>query len=187
MSTKQSRIILPTIALALMTVISAVAGLNVALPSMAVDIGATQTELTWIVDSYTVVFAGLLLIAGAIGDKYGRQRILLVGLVIFAAAAAFGFFQTDPESLIIARVLMGVGAAAIMPSTLSVITASFPPEQRGKAVGVWVGVAGGGAVIGIFGSAILLEFFEWNSFFCTKHRAGYFGDYWHHPDSQLSR
>ncbi|MDA9010379.1 MFS transporter, partial [Aquiluna sp.] len=88
MSTKQSRIILPTVALALMTVISAVAGLNVALPSMAVDIGATQTELTWIVDSYTVVFAGLLLIAGAIGDKYGRQRILLVGLVIFAAAAA---------------------------------------------------------------------------------------------------
>ena len=168
MSTKQSRIILPTIALALMTVISAVAGLNVALPSMAVDIGATQTELTWIVDSYTVVFAGLLLIAGAIGDKYGRQRILLVGLVIFAAAAAFGFFQTDPESLIIARVLMGVGAAAIMPSTLSVITASFPPEQRGKAVGVWVGVAGGGAVIGIFGSAILLEFFDWNSFFALN-------------------
>ena len=168
MSTKQSRLILPTIALALMTVISAVAGLNVALPSMAVDIGATQTELTWIVDSYTVVFAGLLLLAGAIGDKYGRQRILLVGLVIFAAAAAFGFFQTDAESLIIARVLMGVGAAAIMPSTLSIITASFPPEQRGKAVGVWVGVAGGGAVIGIFGSAILLEFFEWNSFFALN-------------------
>jgi EmrB/QacA subfamily drug resistance transporter len=168
MSTKQSRIILPTIALALMTVVSAVAGLNVALPLMAVDIGASQTDLTWIVDSYTVVFAGLLLLAGAIGDKYGRQRILLAGLVIFVVAAAFGFFQTTPESLIAARVMMGIGAAAIMPSTLSVITASFPPKERGRAVGVWVGVAGGGAVIGIFGSAILLEFFDWNSFFALN-------------------
>lgn len=168
MSTNHSKVILPTIALALMTVVSAVAGLNVALPSMAVDIGATQTELTWIVDSYTVVFAGLLLLAGAIGDKYGRQRILLAGLLIFVAAAAFGYFQTDPGNLIFARVLMGMGAAAIMPSTLSVITASFPTEQRGKAVGVWVGVAGGGAVIGLFGSAILLEFYAWNSFFALN-------------------
>ena len=151
-----------------MTVVSAVAGLNLALPGIAVATEASQSQLTWIVDSYTVVFAGLLFIAGAIGDRYGRQRILLVGLIVFVVGAAFGFFQTDPEGLIISRTVMGIGAAAIMPSTLSVITTSFPPEKRGKAVGVWVGVAGGGAVLGLFATALLLEFFDWNSFFALN-------------------
>ena len=137
-TTKVSKLTLPTIALSLMTVMTAVAGLNMALPAIAIDTEATQTELTWIVDSYTVIFAGLLLLAGAIGDKFGRQRIMLFGLGMFAIGAAVGFFQTDPEGLIMARVIMGIGAAAIMPSTLSVITTSFPPEERGKAIGVWV-------------------------------------------------
>jgi EmrB/QacA subfamily drug resistance transporter len=156
---------MPTIAISLMTVVSAVAGLNMALPDMAVATEATQTQLTWIVDSYTVVFAGLLLLAGAIGDKYGRQRTLLVGLIIFALGASFGYFQTEPDGLIAARIIMGVGAAAIMPATLSVITSSFPVESRAKAIGAWVGIAGGGAVLGLFGVAILLEFYKWNSFF----------------------
>lgn len=168
MSQKVSPIVLPTIALSLMTVVSAVAGLNMALPGIAVETEATQTQLTWIVDSYTVVFAGLLLIAGAIGDRFGRQRILLWGLIIFAAGAIFGFYQTDPEGLIAARLIMGMGAAAIMPTTLSVITTSFPPDKRGKAIGVWVGVAGGGAVLGLFATAFLLEYFEWNSFFALN-------------------
>lgn len=168
MSQKVSPLVLPTIALSLMTVVSAVAGLNMALPSIALETEATQTELTWIVDSYTVVFAGLLLLAGAIGDRFGRQRILLWGLVIFAVGGVYGFFQADPEGLIIARVIMGIGAAAIMPSTLSVITTSFPPEKRGKAIGVWVGVAGGGAVLGLFATALLLEYFDWNSFFALN-------------------
>lgn len=162
---KVSPLVLPTIALSLMTVVSAVAGLNMALPSIARETGATQTQLTWIVDSYTVVFAGLLLLAGAIGDRIGRQRSLLFGLIIFAVGASLGFVQTDPEGLILARIIMGVGAAFIMPSTLSVITTSFPPEKRGKAIGVWVGVAGGGAVLGLFATAFLMEYFEWNSFF----------------------
>ncbi|MEY4409010.1 MAG: hypothetical protein RLZZ138_261 [Actinomycetota bacterium] len=168
MTTKISPLVLPTIALSLMTVVSAVAGLNMALPSIAVETGATQTQLTWIVDSYTVVFAGLLLLAGAIGDRFGRQRILLWGLAIFAAGGVYGFFQTDPEGLIVARVIMGIGAATIMPSTLSVITTSFPPDKRGKAIGVWVGVAGGGAVLGLFATALLLEYFDWNSFFALN-------------------
>lgn len=167
-SHKVSPLVLPTIALSLMTVVSAVAGLNMALPGIAVATGATQTQLTWIVDSYTVVFAGLLLIAGAIGDKYGRQRILLAGLVIFAIGGIVGFVQESSDGLILARVIMGVGAAAIMPSTLSVITTSFPPEKRGKAIGVWVGVAGGGAVLGLFATAVLLEYFDWNSFFALN-------------------
>lgn len=169
MQNKQvSKLVLPTIALSLMTVVSAVAGLSLALPRIAVEIGASQTELTWIVDSYTVVFAGLLLIAGAIGDRIGRQRILLIGLIIFAIGALFGFFAISSETLIFSRIVMGLGASAIMPSTLSVITTSFPLEKRGKAIGIWVGVAGGGAVLGLFATALLLEWFSWNSFFALN-------------------
>ena len=148
-----------------MAVVSAVSGLNVALPSLARDTGASQTQLTWIVDSYTVVFAGLLLFAGALGDRYGRKLLLAIGLVIFGAAAALGLFVTDPDQLIVVRVLMGVGAAAIMPTTLSVITTSFPEAERPRAIGVWVGIAGGGAILGLFVTGLLLEVFPWTSFF----------------------
>ncbi len=157
--------ILAVIALALMMVVSAVSGLNVALPDLAVDTGASQTQVTWIVDAYTLVFAGLLLPAGALGDRFGRRGVLLLGLVIFGTAAAGAMVVSSPEVLIGLRTAMGLGAAFVMPVTLSIITTSFPPDQRGKAVGVWVGVAGGGAVIGLFGSGILLEYFAWNSFF----------------------
>lgn len=162
---RRTRLVLVVMALALMTVVSAVSGLNVALPSLARDTGATQTELTWIIDAYTVVFAGLLLFAGAIGDRFGRREILLVGLGVFAGASAAALTTSDPATLIVLRAAMGVGAACIMPTTLSVITTSFPVEQRARAVGVWVGVAGGGAVLGLFATGLLLEFFEWNSFF----------------------
>ena len=157
--------ILAVVSLALMTVVSAVSGLNVALPDLARETGATQTQVTWIVDAYTVVFAGLLLFAGALGDRFGRRELLVAGLAVFGAAAELGMLTSDPAQLIVLRALMGLGAAAIMPTTLSVITTSFPPEDRPKAIGVWVGMAGGGAVLGLFGSGILLEFFSWSSFF----------------------
>ena len=157
--------ILAVVSLALMTVVSAVSGLNVALPDLARETGASQTEITWIVDAYTVVFAGLLLFAGALGDRFGRRGLLAAGLGVFGAAAGLGMLTSDPTQLIVLRALMGIGAAAIMPTTLSVITTSFPVEDRPKAIGVWVGVAGGGAVLGLFGSGILLEFFSWSSFF----------------------
>jgi EmrB/QacA subfamily drug resistance transporter len=162
------RAVLAVVALALMMVVSAVSGLNVALPDLARSTGASQTQLTWIVDAYTVVFAGLLLFAGALGDRYGRKGVLVTGLVLFGAAAAWAVTIDQPTALIAARMLMGVGAAAVMPTTLSVITTSFPPEERGRAVGVWVGIAGGGAVIGLFGAGILLEFFSWSSFFALN-------------------
>ena len=165
LSARRTHAVLAVVALALMAVVSAVSGLNVALPSLARDTGATQTELTWIVDAYTVVFAGLLLLAGALGDRYGRKGVLAIGLAIFGTAAAFGLATTDPTQLIVVRAFTGVGAAAIMPTTLSVITTSFPEAERPRAIGVWVGVAGGGAVLGLFGTGILLEFFDWNSFF----------------------
>ncbi|HEV7654252.1 MAG TPA: MFS transporter [Mycobacteriales bacterium] len=162
------RAVLVVVGLALMMVVSAVSGLNVALPDLARSTGASQTQLTWIVDAYTVVFAGLLLFAGALGDRYGRKGVLTIGLTLFGAAAAWAVTIDEPAQLIVARMLMGVGAAAVMPTTLSVITTSFPPQERGRAVGVWVGIAGGGAVIGLFGAGILLEFFSWSSFFALN-------------------
>jgi len=165
---KPNALLLPVISLSLMAVVSAVSGLNVALPSISVDTGASQTQLTWIVDAYTVVFAGLLFLAGAIGDKYGRKLLLILGLLVFGGASSVGMFVSDPQTLILVRMVMGVGAAAVMPSTLSVITTSFETSERAKAVGIWVGVAGGGAIIGLFGSALLLEYYSWNSFFALN-------------------
>ncbi len=162
---RRRRAVLGVVALALMMVVSAVSGLNVALPDLAIDTGASQTQITWIVDAYTLVFAGLLLSVGALGDRFGRKGVLLIGLVVFGSAAGAAMLTTDPTVLIALRAVMGAGAAAVMPVTLSIITTSFPPHERGRAVGVWVGVAGGGAVLGLFASGILLEFFAWNSFF----------------------
>ena len=162
---RRRRSILAVVCLALMMVVSAVSGLNVALPDLAVDTGATQTELTWIVDAYTLAVAGLLLPLGAAGDRFGRKGVLLFGLVTFGLGAGLAMTTSDPTTLIGLRALMGIGAASVMPATLSVITSSFPPEEKGRAVGVWVGVAGGGAVLGLLASGILLEFFSWSSFF----------------------
>jgi len=162
------RLVLAVMALSLMTVVSAVSGLNVALPSLARDTGATQTQLTWIIDAYTVVFAGLLLFAGALGDRYGRREILMVGLAVFGLAAGTAMITDEAPTLIALRALMGIGAACIMPTTLSVITTSFPEAERPRAVGVWVGVAGGGAVLGLFATGLLLEYYEWNSFFALN-------------------
>lgn len=168
LSPHRRRAILVVVGLALMMVVSAVSGLNVALPNLARDTGATQSEIQWIVDAYTVVFAGLLLVAGAIGDRYGRRVILLVGLGLFGGAATVALGVEEPGVLIALRAIMGVGAAAVMPVTLSIITTSFPPEERTRAVGVWVGITGGGAVIGLLGSGVLLEFFGWSSFFALN-------------------
>jgi EmrB/QacA subfamily drug resistance transporter len=161
-------LILLVVGLALMAVVSAVSGLNMALPSLARETGASQTDLTWIVDAYTVVFAGLLLFAGALGDRFGRKLLLIVGLVIFGAAAGLAMLVSEAGQLIALRPAMGVGAAAIMPTTLSVITTSFPEAERPRAIGVWVGIAGGGAVLGLFASGLLLEFFDWQSFFALN-------------------
>ena len=168
MKAKPSKALLPVIAISLMTVVSAVASFNLALPSVATDTGATQTQLTWIVDAYTVVFAGLLLLSGAIGDRFGRKYLLITGLAIYAVANVWGIISgrdTTPENLIMIRVITGIGASMIMPTTLSVITTAFDKEERAKAVGVWTGVAAGGAVLGIVGTATLMVWFPWTCFF----------------------
>lgn len=168
LSPRRRTLILIVVALALMMVVSAVSGLNVALPDLSTATGASQTQVIWIVDAYTLVFVGFLLPAGALGDRYGRRGTLLAGLLIFGGAAACALAVSSPTGLIALRAAMGLGAAAVMPSTLSIITTSFPPEERGRAVGVWVGVAGGGAVLGLLASGALLEFYAWNSFFALN-------------------
>jgi len=161
----QHRAVLPVIMLALAAVVSAVASLNVAVPSVARDTGATQTQLSWIVDAYALVFAALLLLGGAVGDRHGRRRALMAGLAIFGAGSVAAMCISSPEWLIVMRGVLGVGAALVMPATLSTITSTFPDEQRTRAVGAWAGVAGGSAILGLVVSGLLLEQWSWRSVF----------------------
>jgi EmrB/QacA subfamily drug resistance transporter len=158
-------LVLAAMCLALATVVSAVSSLNVGLPDIARDLHATQTQLQWIVDAYAVVFAGLLLLAGALGDAFGRRDLLLGGLVVFSGAAGSVLLIDSPGALIAVRAVMGLAAAAIMPATLSIITNIFPPGERDRAVSIWAGVAGGSALLGLLVSGALLEIFAWESIF----------------------
>jgi EmrB/QacA subfamily drug resistance transporter len=139
--------------------------LNVALPTLAQDLGATGSQLQWMVDAYLLVFAGLLLTMGALGDRFGRKLALDAGLLVFVAASAASAFAGSAEVLIAARAAMGIGAALIMPATLSIITNIFPPTERGRAIGVWAGMAALGVVMGPVVGGWLLEHFWWGSVF----------------------
>jgi EmrB/QacA subfamily drug resistance transporter len=139
--------------------------LNVALPTLAQDLGATGSQLQWMVDAYLLVFAGLLLTMGARGDRFGRKLALDAGLLVFVAASAASAFAGSAEVLIAARAAMGIGAALIMPATLSIITNIFPPTERGRAIGVWAGMAALGVVMGPVVGGWLLEHFWWGSVF----------------------
>src|ERR1051325_10614620 len=161
-------LVLRVMCLALMMVVAAVASLNVALPGIARDTGASQTQLQWIVDAYAIVFAALLLPAGAVAARCGRKPLLAAGLALFGVVSFAALFVQSPGTLIALRAGLGVAAALIMPVTLSVVTTIFPPEERGKAVGTWVGVAAGGAVIGLVTSGVLLHFFSWPSIFALN-------------------
>ncbi|WP_280238499.1 MFS transporter [Nocardia abscessus] len=153
-------------------VVASMAALYTALPDIAAATGASQQQLTWVVDGYTLALACLVLPAGALGDRYGRRAVLIIGLLVFAAASAMPVLLDTPGWLIAGRTVAGVGAALVMPSTLSLITAGFPDSRRGNAVGLWAGVAGAGAVLGILGSGLLLEQWSWVSIFLAMSVAG---------------
>lgn len=158
--------------LAVALVIGSMAALYTSLPDIAAATRATQSQLTWIVDGYTLALACLVLPAGALGDRYGRRAVLLVGLLVFSAASTIPLFVQQPIWVIAARAVAGVGAAFVMPSTLSLLTAGFPEQHRGRAVGIWAGVAGSGAVLGILCSGLLLQHWSWQSIFVGLTAAG---------------
>jgi EmrB/QacA subfamily drug resistance transporter len=160
--------VLATMCLALVLVVAGVSMMAVAVPTLTAALGASSTAQQWIVDGYTVALAALLLPAGAIGDRFGRRRALVVGIAIFGAASMASAFATSADALIGWRVLTGVGAALIMPGTLSTITSVFPPEGRAKAVGVWAGFAGAGGILGMLVGGALLERWFWGSIFVVS-------------------
>jgi EmrB/QacA subfamily drug resistance transporter len=158
-------LILGILCLCLVLVVASVSSLNVAIPSIQRQLGASQSQLQWILDAYALVFAGMLLPMGALGDRYGRKWTLLTGLVLYGAAAVLASRSTSPDQVIANRAVMGVGAALIMPSTLSLMTSVFPPRERPKAIAVWAGFAGAGGAIGVVSSGLLLRWFWWGSVF----------------------
>lgn len=151
--------------------------LNIALPSIQRDLDASQGELVWAVDSYILVFAALLFTWGVLGDRYGRKRVLVVGLLIFGAASAMSAFAVSAQVLIGTRAIMGIGGAAVLPTTLAIITVVFPPHERGKAIGLWAGAVGAAVALGpVLGGALLqnpqwfepLTGNEWGSVFLVN-------------------
>lgn len=137
--------------------------LNIALPTIQSDLDASQSELVWAIDSYILVFASLLFTWGILGDKYGRKKVLVIGLVIFGVASAACAFAASPTMLISFRAVMGIGGAAVLPTTLAIITVVFPPHERGRAIGMWAGAVGAAVALGPVLGGILLEHPQWSN------------------------
>jgi EmrB/QacA subfamily drug resistance transporter len=160
--------ILAVLCLSLLVIVVDNSILNVALPHLQEDLDATFSQLQWMVDSYTLVFACLLLTAGSLGDRFGRKGALQAGMVVFGIGSILSATATSPGYLIATRALMGVGGAFIMPSTLSLITNVFPPEERGRAISYWAAIAGVGVALGPVSGGLLLEHFYWGSIFLVN-------------------
>ena len=159
-------LILGVMSLSLVIVMLNNVTLNVALPNLSTSLGADNSELQWIMDAYALVFGGTLLVMGALGDRFGRKGALQVGLVIVCAASAWtAFFADSSTDVILARAIMGLGAALVMPSTLSVVLVVFPSSERGKAIGIWAAMAGIGAPIGLLVGGWAVENYNWEMAF----------------------
>ncbi|WP_147425427.1 MFS transporter [Bailinhaonella thermotolerans] len=158
------RLTLPVLCLSVIIIGLDNTALNVALPTMARDLNAGSQQLQWIIDAYTLLFAGLLLAAGTLGDRVGRKKTLALGLVVFAISSAAGAAASGPRELIAARAVMGVGAALIMPTTLSILMHTYRDKRaRAKAVGVWSACTGLSVALGPTLGGWLLEHFSWGS------------------------
>jgi EmrB/QacA subfamily drug resistance transporter len=138
---------------------------NVALPTISEDFSPTPTQIQWIVSAYTLVFASLQITAGGLGDRFGRKRFFLVGVTIFTVTSALAALVQNTEWLIIARAAQGLGAAFIMPLSLSLISAAFPPEERGRALGIWSAVSVSGLAFGPIVGGLIVEYFAWQWIF----------------------
>lgn len=164
-------VILGVLVVSLLVVVLDNTILNVALKVLADPVqglGATQAQLEWSINSYTLVFAGLLFTFGVLGDRLGRKRMLLAGLALLGLSSLASAYAQDPGQLIAARALMGLSAAAIMPVTLSIISNVFDPRERARAIGIWAGAVGLGIAIGPITGGFLLEHFWWGSIFLVN-------------------
>jgi EmrB/QacA subfamily drug resistance transporter len=160
--------ILGLMCLSLLVIIVDNSILNVAIPTLVRDLDASNSQLQWIVDSYTLVFAGLLLTAGSLGDRFGRRGALQFGMTVFGLGSLASALVDTPNQLIFTRGLMGIGGAFIMPATLSIITNTFPPEERGRAIGLWAAIAGVATALGPISGGFLIEHFYWGSIFLVN-------------------
>src|SRR5579875_1536716 len=161
-------LILGTLVLCLLVVILDNTILNVALKTIQTDLDASQSQMQWAVDSYALVFAGLLITWGVLGDRLGRKKVLLCGMLAFGATSALCSFAGSSTQLILFRALMGIGAAAVQPQTLSIISNVFEPEERPKAIGIWAGASGMAIALGPIAGGLLLKYFWWGSIFLVN-------------------
>ena len=161
-------VILGVVVVGLLAIVIDNTVLNVALKTIANPaggLGASQSELEWAINSYTLVFAGLLFTFGVVGDRIGRKRVLMAGLVLFGLGSLFSAYSHSPDQLIAARAVMGLGGAAVMPQTLSIIANVFEPVERARAIGIWTSAVGIGVAIGPVLGGLLLSHFWWGSVF----------------------
>ncbi len=161
-------IILGVLVVGLLAIVIDNTVLNVALKTIASPaggLGASQSQLEWAINSYTLVFAGLLFTFGVVGDRIGRKRVLMVGLALFGIGSLLSAYSHSPDQLIAARAAMGLGGAAVMPQTLSIIANVFEPQERAKAIGIWTSAVGIGVAIGPVLGGLLLTHFWWGSVF----------------------
>ena len=159
---------LAVLCLSLLIVFVGNSSLNVAIPTLARDLGASQSQLQWVVAAYSLVFAGLLFTAGSLGDRFGRKGALQLGLLVFLGAALLATFSDQMWQLIASRALMGGAAAFIMPSTLSILVNVFPPGERTKAIAIWAATTGAAGAIGPVASGWLLGHFWYGSIFLVN-------------------
>src|ERR1700728_2428609 len=169
-STIQRRrwVILSVLVVGLLAIVIDNTVLNVALKTIANPVGglgASQSQLEWAINSYTLVFAGLLFTFGVVGDRFGRKRMLMIGLALFGLGSLLSAYSHSPDQLIFARAAMGLGGAAVMPQTLSIISNVFEPAERARAIGLWTSAVGIGVAIGPVLGGLLLTHFWWGSVF----------------------
>lgn len=160
--------ILAVLCTSLMIVIIGNTALNVAIPTLARELEASTSSLQWMVDAYGLVFAGLLFTAGTLGDRFGRKGALQAGLIVFLIGTVLASTSDTSAMVITSRAIMGLAAAFVMPSTLSILTNVFPAHERPKAIAVWAGISGAGAAVGPISSGFLLEHFYWGSVFLVN-------------------
>jgi EmrB/QacA subfamily drug resistance transporter len=161
-------IILSVMIISLVAIVLDNTVLNIALKTISeprIGLGASQSQLEWAINSYTLVFAGLLFTFGVVGDRIGRRRMLIIGMAMFGIASLVSSYAQTPDQLIWARAAMGLGGAAVMPQTLSIITTVFEPRERPRAIGIWASAVGVSIAVGPIAGGLLLDHFWWGSVF----------------------